>query len=118
MSQGDLFVLDAARAAQAKPLARSGDPVTSKLAARELVDSGRLTAQQTEVLEALQRFPGSTSAELAEAAGIDRYRVARRLPDLERLGRAAKGVRRICRAHGSKAVEWLPLDPNDGRRAA
>ena len=85
--------------------ARGRDPITSHYAA---VRAKRfLGAQASRVLEALKKFPGSTSAELAQLAGLDRYMVARRLPDLEKCDYVSKGSIRECKATGSKAVTWF-----------
>jgi hypothetical protein len=91
---------------EARKLARSTDPETSHEAAREHVRSGAQAAQKATVLEALRRLGRVTSAELAQAAGLDRYMVARRLPDLSRDGRAAQDGERECRVTGRKAVTW------------
>lgn len=76
------------------PLARRTDPPSSHRAAEAITRSGQRAAQKLAVLQALQRFDGSTSRELSELAGLDRYAVARRLPELERDGR----VKRITHA--------------------
>lgn len=87
-------------------LARGDDPETSHGAARRLVKSGRLSEQKRQVLRALRRVPGVTSAELAEQMKVDRYMTGRRLPDLEKAGLAKKGQSRVCRARGTRAVTW------------
>ena len=98
---------------------RTTDPASSREAAEKIASSGQLTRQCIVVLDALQRFPNSTSAELSEHAGLDRHMVARRLPDLERAGRVTKGEIRKCKSNGSKAVQWEltrhPVDDSDGR---
>ena len=71
---------------QASTLSRRGDPETSKVAAQELVASGKLRATQVRVLEAVVRHPGSTYAELAHYEDLDPPEPARRLPELARLG--------------------------------
>lgn len=87
-------------------LSRRSDPATSRLAASETVESGRLGVQKAAVLAALREHTGSTSAELAQRSGLDRYLVARRLPDLRRDGLVVAGQARHCMASGRLAVTW------------
>ncbi|MEO8277420.1 MAG: hypothetical protein ABI639_14495 [Thermoanaerobaculia bacterium] len=94
MSQLPLFgaaqVHDEAIVAEAKPLHRRQDSTGSKLAARDLVASGRRNTHEEAVLEALSRHPWQTSLELDKAEhgflsgrGVkDRAEAARRLPGL------------------------------------
>lgn len=105
--QLDMFSADAALAEEARPLARSSDPVTSKLAARELVKTGELGRQHRLVLEALKKRPGMTSDELAANAQINRYTCARRLPELAASGLARRGARRVSTLSGRSAVTWF-----------
>lgn len=75
--------------------ARRGDPLGSHQAAVDVTTSGRRDAECAVVLEAVRRFPGRTSHELARDAEplgslrlgqeLDawRYTLARRLPELE-----------------------------------
>lgn len=64
------------------PRTRRGDPRSSQDAATAIEESGRAKTQALRVLRALRRYPNSTSMELAKASRIDRYAVARRLPEL------------------------------------
>lgn len=97
------------------PRARTSDPETSHAAAEEVRSSGRLGRQQREVLEAVQRWPGCTSAELAQQMAAVRgchwtevrWMVARRLPELEP-HRVKKGEARECRMTRRKAHAWSP----------
>lgn len=89
-----------------KTLARSTDPQTSHEAAEKLVSSGALTKQMTLVLDVLRKHGPCTSAELAERSGLDRYVVARRLPDLQKRQRATKVTARVCSVGGNKATVW------------
>lgn len=87
-------------------LARRDDPHTSKEAAQELVESGELGRQHLKVLALVYSSPGNTSAELAgEDLGL-RYQIARRLPELERLGWIERGSARQCNQTGHKALTW------------
>lgn len=88
-------------------LARNNDPTTSHEAATQLKDSGKHAHQKTVVLGALSRCRMSaTSAEIAQDNELDRYLVARRLPDLEKDGWVEKEGKRQCRVTGRKGVVW------------
>lgn len=89
-------------------LARRSDPSTSHTAAEQLSASGRLRAQQQQVLDALIRWPGSTAVELATNSGLDRYLVSRRLPDLAKLGKVRRMAPRTCRVNGTAQTTWRP----------
>mgnify|MGYP001201477111 FL=1 len=89
-----------------KKMSRRTDPVTSHEAATELVDSGGAAKQRTKTLNALRTLGPCTSAELAQSAHMDRYVIARRLPDLARIGLASRGQRRKCRVTGRTAIVW------------
>ena len=57
----------------------------SRVAATRIVETGGYERQCSRVLEALKLHQGTrgiTSADLAAASGLDRFEVARRLPDL------------------------------------
>ena len=106
MTDRDLFsILDDT------PAARSSDPETSRAAGRAVTLSGDRERQVRSVAEAVRRHPGLTSAELAAACGLDRYVVARRLPDGEKVGLVRRGEPRACTATprpGLKALTWFP----------
>ena len=105
MNQQPLFD-DETTAEMARPLFHRHDPVTSALAAIELVESGTLNAQCTTVLAALAAHPNTTSDELAHRAGLDRHMVARRLPDLSRAGLAKQVGRRPSDLSGRVSMVW------------
>lgn len=87
------------------PAARATDPDTSHTAAESVTKSGVRAHQQRQVLAALRQWPGCTSAELAKHAHMDRYAVARRLPELVPLF-AFRGGSRACQISGRPAVTW------------
>jgi hypothetical protein len=98
----------------AQPRARTTDPESSHLAAREVKESGRLGKQQHDVLEAVCQWPGRTSAELAAKLAPDnwfslRHMVARRLPELEPI-HVRKGALRECSKTRRAAVTWFPVE--------
>ncbi len=89
--------------------ARNTDPDTSHEAARDLVASGMQAQQQAQVAAAVRQHPGLTSRELAFSAGLDRYMVARRLPELESDGLVVHGAPRICSMSRKRCQTWLPV---------
>ena len=89
-----------------RPLARHGDASPSIAAAEAVVRSGAFRNQLEAVLCALFAQGERTSAELARVAGLDRYAVARRLPDLLELGYAEKHGTRMCAVSETPATVW------------
>jgi DNA-binding MarR family transcriptional regulator len=87
-------------------MARRVDPETSRAAAAWMVRSGHLNAQAALVLEALRRFPGSTTAELARRLAIDRHIPARRMRELVRAGRVVRCEKRKCQVKGTLAYTY------------
>jgi len=83
--------------------ARRVDPASSHAAAEDLEESGRAARQAALVLDLVRRWPGSTSKELAQRGGVDRYLVARRLPELA----AAGEVERVGGAT-KRELRWWP----------
>lgn len=102
------------------PAARSTDPEPSHEAAHEITESGERQRQQEAVADAVRRYPGRTSHELAQATGMDRYAIARRLSECV----TAKVVeepddarKRKCRVSGKKVTTWWPV-PQQARLVA
>ena len=58
------------------------------------------------LLDAIRKWPGSTSAELAKRIGMDRVEAARRASDLMRRAEAKQGGVVACTVSGRKAVTW------------
>ena len=81
------------------PRARRSDPLSSHRAADAIAP--HLSGQRRAVWEALKRHPGRSSKELAEVSGLDRYLIARRLPELEQFGL----VERV--GSDSRDVRWF-----------
>lgn len=92
----------------ATPAARRTDPESSHQAAEIHTLSGKRGAQQDQAAAAVRQFPGCTSFELAMRTHMDRYMLARRLPECELAGRVRRGVQRACTVTGRLAMEWLP----------
>jgi predicted transcriptional regulator len=116
MLQADLF--SSTNSSAPPRLARRRDPSTSHTAAARLRESGKLRAQQQQVLDALIRWPGSTAVELATASGIDRYVVSRRLPELATPGLVRRHTPRLCRVNGTPQTTWFPVERQITRQAA
>jgi len=72
---------------------------------RRAVDTGT-------VADLVARFPGCTSRELAVFSGLDRFQIARRLPDAARIKRTPqrvwRGRPRACEVTGRMAITWWP----------
>jgi CRP-like cAMP-binding protein len=90
------------------PIARKSDPDSSRQAAESITASGKRDAQAAGVRALVRSHEGYTSAELADLSGYDRYMVARRLPELEKLGLVRKGTPRACSTTGKSATTWWP----------
>jgi DNA-binding MarR family transcriptional regulator len=60
------------------------------------------------VLDAVRRWPGLASIELANRLSLDRYQVARRLPELESAGLVSKGEPH--QTGKRRGVSWWPIE--------
>lgn len=89
--------------------ARACDPGTSHEAARHIVASGVQLDQQAVALTAVRQAPGLTSNELAQRTVLDRYMLARRLPELEEAGLVWRGPKKPCEVSGRSACTWWPV---------
>jgi hypothetical protein len=89
------------------PLAATADPASSALAAAHIDANGTRQSRKAAVLAFLrnQRAP-MTSFELARAAGMDRYAVARALPDLRHDHMVERVEMRACRVTGRQSFTW------------
>jgi len=81
---------------------RNADPESSKIAAETLKASGGMSRHCMYILATLKCYNGSTSKELAEHCILDRYQIARRLPELEANGYIERGIPK----DGSREVRW------------
>jgi predicted HTH transcriptional regulator len=87
--------------------ARNSDPSSSHDAAAHVAKKGVARRQCETVLAALKVRPGRTSNELANEAGLDRYVVARRLPELKKRGRVQQIIhKRRDRITNRWATTW------------
>lgn len=81
------------------------DPLTSKLAADDLVASGRIHEQRAFVLGVIKAWGGQTALEYDREFKLDRI-FNRRLSELRRLGLVENGDARPCRISGKRALTW------------
>lgn len=88
------------------PAARNTDPHTSHAADEFMTASGRRAAQQQMTVKAVECYPGLTSLELSDKTSMDRYVLARRLPECERDFAVKRGPSRRCTISGRDAVTW------------
>lgn len=88
------------------PLSRRTDPASSSMAAAHMAESGALSRQRLEVLQAIREHGPGTAREIAQRAGLDRYAVSRRAPELRKAGLVIEGPVRDCTAGGRASVEW------------
>lgn len=90
------------------PAARASDPRSSHEAAEAITLSGARRKQQGMATAAVASYPGHTSLELAGYSGMDRYVLARRLPECETAGTVRRGQMRTCAVSGRLAMTWWP----------
>ncbi|MES1926546.1 MarR family transcriptional regulator [Salinisphaera sp. T31B1] len=116
------------------PAARASDPHTSHAAADAMTASGWRRHHQDIVTAAVRLSPGSTSAELSavcerrsltvarivydktwpnrdEEASVrlDRWQIARRLPEAETAEDIRRGEARKCSIKERKSLTWWPV---------
>lgn len=110
MNQLSLFAPFATvAAALEQPVARRTDPETSHQAARAITQSGKREGQLLAVIALVRQYPGKTSLELARCGHtLDRYQLARRLPELEKAGKVRKGSPKKCGVSEQQAHTWWP----------
>lgn len=110
--QGLLFDVYAGTVAKPKiassiePLSHRDDPQTSREAAELFKRSGKLGLHHRIVLDGVRQCSGATHSEIAAMTLLDWLQVARRLPELERMGFVCKGPARVCRIKQSKCCTW------------
>lgn len=94
------------------PATRVTDPVTSRTAAEHHTRTGARAHQQHQAVAAVRAYPGLTSFELAMRTDLDRYMLARRLPECETAGLVRRGEPRRCSVTGRLALTWHPVEPD------
>ena len=95
------------------PIARPSDPISSHIAADDITRNGTRGEQQKLAAQAVKDNPGKTSLELSTVSNLDRYQLARRLPEIEGLY-VEKGPIRRCTKSGRPAVTWYPVKKERG----
>lgn len=95
------------------PDARRTDPSSSHAAAASVAATGVARNQQLRALAAVKALPGRTSAELAREQGLDRYMLARRLPELLRDGAVIRRDPRPDIYTGRPSVTWWPANTTE-----
>jgi len=117
-------------ALSAAPLCRNNDPISSAIAAEQVIKSGQVVSHAEQVLAAVRAKPGRTSGELAILFDLDRHEVARRLPGLRDMGRVQHCPNPVCDAackkngrycgevksvplRGRRELRWWPRTHND-----
>lgn len=90
------------------PRAARTDPVTSHDSADHVTKSGLAQYQALLCQAAVAAHPGRTSQELCESTQLDRYMLARRLPELRAAGKVRNGETVRCSVTGSNAMTWWP----------
>jgi hypothetical protein len=112
MTQPTLFELHGQQLAKPIATARATDPQSSHEAAERMNASGKAKAHREQATDLVWKYPGRTSRELAAMADcpaeLDRYELARRLPEAESEGQVKKGPKRKCKVAGTLAVTWIP----------
>ena len=86
------------------PRSRTKDPLSSKRAEADAKHSGVMRGQRVIALSMVEANPGETSKRLGEIGPLDRYQLARRLPELLKM----KLVRTT--QNGSEDLRWFPVD--------
>lgn len=103
------------------PVARTEDPETSHLSAKDVTKDGTRKLQSSKVLEAVRKWPDRTASELAELSEIPHEAVHKRLseladtknggPFIERKNDEVGLVKRRCSVTGKMALTWVPVWP-------
>lgn len=93
--------------------ARNTDIGTSHAAADFIAASGIQKDQQAKAAAAVKLHPGLTSMKLAQVTGLDRYMLARRLPELLKAEQVWRGPAMPCPVSGRSACTWWPVAPGD-----
>ena len=89
-----------------RPMYRTTDPDTSRMAAAEHSRTGRAASHRAICSQAVHDYPGWTSDELQDVIELSRHEIARRLPECTDI---YQGEKRPSRKSGRMAVTWWPV---------
>lgn len=108
MTQPSLFDdTDFAGLPSNQPLARKADPVTSHIAASDIIQS--LAELHRWARKCVLEAPGLTQRELgAKYCPLDLRKIGRRLNEIEKAGWVRRGMKRHCSVSGKLAETWWP----------
>jgi hypothetical protein len=84
------------------PRSRTKDPSSSKRAEADAKRAGLMRGGRVVAMELVDKYPGRSSKQLAELGQTDRYLLAKRLPELRKMGL----VRTTQIGHGD--LQWWP----------
>jgi hypothetical protein len=93
------------------PIARKRDPISSQLAAEELINSGKLAERERVALALVNLHPGKTGEELDQLAGAKKREISKRLAGLaqkQQIRRGRKEEMRACSVTGRLCLTWWP----------
>lgn len=89
--------------------ARRSDPLTSRIAARDITEGGARAQMTQKALHLVRMNPGSTANELEWTICVSDGRIRKRLNDLLKDGLVRRGEPKRCSVTGRLGVTWHPL---------
>ena len=93
--------------------ARNTDPSTSHMAAASVKESAQI--HHAQVVDCLKRFGPLGKDGIARHATLESMQVARRLPELEKMGLVVQTGRLVTSKSGRKEREWAYVLPQNQR---
>lgn len=90
----------------AEALSKKNDPDTSREAGKRYDKSHKRTIHFQQILITMSDLFPFTSAEIARWSPLDRFQVARRLPEMERFGLVSRGNKKYCSVVKQDCVGW------------
>ena len=91
------------------PIARTSNPITSKVGAAEVEATDRRQTHADVCLAVVRRHPGKTAIELGVLTELGHVRAQRRISDLFNRGLVIQGKPRRS-SSGRLAVTWWPVE--------
>ena len=92
------------------PRARTRDPITSKLAAAQVMTSD---SHYQAIYETLKGWGPMGKDEIAALAGLEPSQVARRLPEMRKLGMVGLTGETVQSRSGRQEREWQAIDKKE-----